>query len=124
MNKPTMPAAAVQCFVRGMLAGAIWLALWLPVTLPAAEGATVPEAFWSSPRSAQQVVDEEAVAATVRAWEQQPQHVIRIRHPLGERGLLRAEELRDWLVALGVPSTAVVVRAGDEDTQQLQLSVR
>lgn len=124
MNRPTMPVGAVQWFARSVLAGAIWVVLWLPVTLPAAEGATVPETFWSSPRSAQQVVEEEAVAATVRAWEQQPQRVIRIRHPLGESGLLRAEELRDWLVALGVPSTAVVVRAGDEDTRQLQLSVR
>lgn len=84
----------------------------------------VNSTLWSSPRNAAAIAAEPAIAAAVEAWHAQPRRVIVVRHAPGETGLLRAEELRDWLVALGVPSQAVDVRAGEDVGDRLQLRVR
>lgn len=84
----------------------------------------VSSGLWASPRNATAIAAEPAIAAAVEAWHAQPRRVIVVRHAPGETGLLRAEELRDWLVALGVPSQAIDVRAGEDVGERLRLRVR
>jgi hypothetical protein len=68
-------------------------------------------------------VQIEELREVVAAWEAREQQRIRIRHAVGEAGLLWAEELRDWLVALGVPTAAIEVRAGEVERVRLELSI-
>jgi len=68
----------------------------------AAEWLLPPEA-WARPRD----------GAAVRAWMAAPEgSTLVIRYPGGEAGLVWASELRDWLVALGVPPAALSLAPG------------
>lgn len=89
----------------GALAAALVLAL-----APAAAAASqwrVDEAAWAQPRSGAAVLGIDAVAEAVTAWSRATGALLVIRYPGGAAGSLRAAELHDWLVALGVPSRRI-----------------
>ena len=50
-----------------------------------------------------------------------PGSVLQIRYPGGESGSLWAEELRDWLVALGIPQARLKVEPGSADEESIDL---
>jgi len=79
---------------------------------------------WARPRSGDMVTALPAVRQAVRAWSQAPSAALELRHPRGERGLLWAEELRDWLVALGVPGAAVELTPASDLEDALHLAPR
>ena len=84
-------------------------------------GCAVSAAEWSRPRSAAMVRALPGVRDCVQAWLATPdRHLILVSAP-GEEGGLWATELRDWLVALGVPSSAIELRAVGTDKEQLLL---
>lgn len=81
---------------------------------------------WARPRSGDSLVQMPALTSTVRdylAQRNQGERRIVIRHPSGEEGVLWAEELRGWLVALGVPSTDISVDAGSAREDAIELAV-
>lgn len=78
---------------------------------------------WLRPRDAQRVLSFDALAAAVRAWDQEPDAAITIHYPGGDEGLLWASQLRDWLVALGVPSSAIVTAPGNARPDALSVTV-
>ena len=81
----------------------------------------VSAAEWSRPRSAAMVRALPGVRECVRAWlADRKRHVVLVSTP-DEEGRLWASELRDWLVALGVPSAAVELRAVGVDKERLVL---
>jgi hypothetical protein len=80
-------------------------------------------ADWSRPRSGEMVRELAPVAECVRAWHRDPQQRLVLIHVAGEDGSLWAVELRDWLVALGVPSSAIELRAVGVDPDVLTLRV-
>lgn len=78
----------------------------------ASEWSLPPEA-WARPRDGAYVAGLAPVRAAVRAWMSAPDgSTLTIRYPGGEDGLIWASELRDWLVALGVPPAAVSLVPG------------
>ncbi|NIR61295.1 MAG: hypothetical protein GWO02_18250 [Gammaproteobacteria bacterium] len=79
---------------------------------------------WSRPRAGEVLVELEALRATVRDWTRTVNGRIEVRHPGGEEGSLWAAELRDWLVALGVPSKKVVTVPGYARSDAIGLIVR
>ena len=85
--------------------------LTLSLPLHAADSWTLPASMWSRPRSGAAVLDMAPVADAVRAWQaavrEHPQARLVLVHAGGEEGSLWAAELRDWLVALGVPPDAI-----------------
>ncbi|WP_148051426.1 hypothetical protein [Inmirania thermothiophila] len=96
--------------------------------LAAASAAAAPvrwldAAAWARPRDGAYVRTLAPVAETVRAYLQAPHARIVIRYPSGEEGILWAEELRAWLVALGVPSAQVETLPGSGRDDALALSV-
>lgn len=102
------------CLLLGLLPG---LAAAGPVLeLDAAE--------WARPRTAESVLSMTPLREAVRTWEQMPSARLVIRHPRGEAGLFWADELRNWLVALGVPSRSIAVEAGGGLEDRVELSVR
>ncbi len=48
---------------------------------------------------------------------------ILIRHPRGEEGVLWAEELRGWLVALGIPSQDIALGPASSRVDAIELAV-
>lgn len=72
-----------------------------------AESWTLDESAWSRPRTGERVRAMEPVNAAVNAWLAQPDARLVLRHASGEEGSLWAAELKDWLVALGVPADRI-----------------
>ncbi|MDH3670163.1 MAG: hypothetical protein OES46_03255 [Gammaproteobacteria bacterium] len=99
----------------------MWLLALLLLTLPApllAESVMITADQWASPRSGESITRFERLNKLVQALDQSPDNQILIRYAEGETGTLWAEELRSWLVSLGIPSGRIVLNAdlGQSDT--------
>lgn len=81
-------------------------------------------ADWARPRSGSTVVGMAPLPEVVHAWSSSRDKDIAILHVGGEEGELRARELRDWLIALGVPGNRIQRLVGGTDPQALQLELR
>lgn len=85
---------------------------------------------WARPRTGESLVRMPALKRTVRDYlgrkdgknDQRGQHIL-IRHPRGEEGVLWAEELRGWLVALGIPSADITVSPESSRMDAVELAV-
>jgi hypothetical protein len=97
-------------FLRALSA----MALLLPGASVAAESWRLDAFEWSRPRTGQAVLSMAPVAEAVRSWSDAADARLLIHYPGGEEGVLWASELRDWMVALGVPSAHLRLVAGSE----------
>lgn len=88
----------------------VLLLVVLPMPL-SAESISITADQWASPRRGESVVRFERLAKLVEAFNQSPDDQILIRHAKGEVGTLWAEELRSWLVSLGIPSSRIALTA-------------
>lgn len=102
----------------------VWLLLLLPALASADSTFTLDAAEWSRPRSGDAVVAMPTVREAVRTWSQTSAAELVVRHPRGEAGVLWAEELRDWLVALGVPGAAITLDAAGRAEDLVELRIR
>lgn len=93
------------------------------VAAQAEEACEVTAEDWSRPRSAAMVVALPGVRACVARWQQDPRQRLVIVHAAGEEGALWAAELRDWLIALGVPGARIQSRAVGTDGERVLLRV-
>jgi len=62
---------------------------------------------WEIPRHGEALLKHAELGRIVKQWMANPLSTIEIRYPGGEEGEIWVQELMDWLVALGVPSTAM-----------------
>lgn len=78
---------------------------------------------WDMPRHGETLIKQPQLGEMVRAWMADPNARIEIRYPGGEEGELWMRELMDWLIALGVPSSAMtsIPGSGGEDVIKLVL---
>jgi hypothetical protein len=90
---------------------------------------------WARPRTGESLVQMPALKRTVRVYlgkdgsqsagqEDRRGQRILIRHPRGEEGVLWAEELRGWLVALGIPFADIEVSADSSRIDAIELAVK
>ena len=99
--------------------------LLLLFSLPGfAEPTTLTAEDWARPRSGAALAQHEGLARLVQAFEREPDRVIVIAHGTGEDGQLWAEELRSWLVALGVSSARLQLESRPGLHEALILDVR
>lgn len=96
----------------------------LATPLHAADEWSIAVDDWLRPRSGESVLQMPGLAAAIRAWQSTPDAVVVIRYPGGEEGVLWAEELRSWLVGLGVPSSAVQLAPGTHHRDRIVVAVR
>lgn len=98
-------------FILGMLSGA-------------ADTLTLTAADWAPPRRAETLAANAALAALVHELDSRPQALLQIRHAGGAAGSDLAQQLRDALVALGLPSarSRLVPAAADADRLILEIS--
>ena len=78
---------------------------------------------WARPRSGHAVAAMPAVRSLVQQWSKNTSDVIVIRYPGGESGNLWALELRDWLVALGIPASTIVIQPGSPNGDEVLLEI-
>jgi len=81
---------------------------------------------WARPRSGESLVEMPALKSAVREYlggDSRREQRIVIRHPRGEEGVLWAEELRGWLVALGIPSTDIAVSPKSARADAIEVAV-
>ena len=102
---------AMMLFVLGLLPGA-------------AESLSLAAADWVPPRRAEALATHRPLGEFVRTLERYDMGVLRIRHAGGELDSRFAEQLRDALVALGVPAARIrlVPAAADADRLILEFS--
>jgi len=62
---------------------------------------------WASPRQAETFLQHEGIGQLVRALLQAPEARLLLRYPDNEWGDIWGEELRSWLVSLGVSSDRI-----------------
>jgi len=86
-----------------------------------AEQAELPLAQWPTPPSGESVASLESVKRIVMAFDQEESERIVIRYPGGDAGTAWAEELRDWLVALGISSSRVLLQPGSGKAETIVL---
>jgi len=79
---------------------------------------------WARPREGVSMVRMPPLAEVVEAWGQRPGQRLIVRYPGGEEGLLWANELRSWLVALGMPSTYLELVAGSRQPDRIELELK
>jgi len=78
---------------------------------------------WARPHDGASMVQMPPLPEVVKAWEQQPTQRLIVRYPGGEEGQLWANELRSWLVALGIPSEYQELVAGSRRPDQIELEL-
>ncbi len=79
---------------------------------------------WEIARSGESVLSLPVLNKVVNAWLKEKQKTIEIQYPGGEEGEFWVQELTDWLVSLGVPSSSMqtVPGSGADDMIKFQLS--
>lgn len=108
---------------RTVHALALLVGMAIALSARAAPDCEVSAEEWSRPRSAAMVVALPGVRDCVARWQQDPRQRLVIVHAAGEEGALWAAELRDWLVALGVPSARLQRRAVGADPERVRLRI-
>lgn len=92
----------------------------------AADSVQISADEWATPRSGERIVSMPGLAPLIHDYLQQTDARLVMSHPGGEQGSLWAEELRAWLVALGIDSEHVVLEPGSAraDVITLMLDIR
>jgi hypothetical protein len=78
---------------------------------------------WARPRDGAAMVQMPPLPEVIATWERQSGQRLIVRYPGGEEGLLWANELRSWLVALGIPSDRQELVAGSRQPDQIELEL-
>lgn len=78
---------------------------------------------WDIPRHGEALIKMPELGKIAQQWAEHPDSIIEMRYPGGEEGELWVQELMDWMVALGIPSSAMirVPGSGAEDIINLVL---
>ncbi len=107
-----------------MLKRSLFLLPLLAINAPAAETVVISSAEWARPRSGETLARMPGLVQIARRlFETRHGHIL-VRHPGGEEGVLWAEELRGWLVALGVTSTQINLVPGTSHPDVIELELK
>ena len=85
----------------------ISLATVLWVTTCGAQTIELAPEFWLSPRSGQMVRDNPQLQSIVAIYLQSPLARVRLHHQKRDESTAQAEELRGWLIALGIEADPI-----------------
>jgi hypothetical protein len=88
-----------------------------------ADSFTISADDWAQPRSGAEMAAMAPVRAAVQDWMKHPGYHIVILHSGDDIGSLWSSEVQDWLVSLGIPSTAIEKRISGQDENSVTLSV-
>jgi hypothetical protein len=89
----------------------------------AAQTFVVPPELWDRPRSGTTIREQPAIRQAVNASLAQPGSRLVLHHAAGQEGLLAAEELRSWLIALAVDGGRISLRGGLKPAEPLRIEL-
>lgn len=69
---------------------------------------------WDISRHGEVLLNVSELSTIVKRWMENTQQKIELRYPGGEEGELWVEELKGWLVSLGVPSNVILLSPGSD----------
>ena len=99
------------CSTAMCLRVAALIPLLLLYSLPLrADSVSITADRWAAPRSGEAVAGWSELRELMSAFDRRADTRIVIYHAPGETGSLWAEELRSWLVSLGVPSSRIMLK--------------
>lgn len=78
---------------------------------------------WSVERNAQSILSIPALSRAMQDFQATPGSQLLIRHPEGEVGSQWGQELKSWLIALGVPSLDLEIVSGSADVNTIEIEV-
>ena len=78
---------------------------------------------WAVPKQATTIIAMPVINKTMQTMLQHPNSMLQIRFPGGDEGTLWANELRSWLVALGLASERIELIPGSASRTALELEV-
>ena len=76
---------------------------------------------WPDRRTTNTVLSILAIKKLLELFVENPRHQVTIRYPGGHKGNAWALELREWLVALGIPSNYIVLEPASGGQDRLLL---
>lgn len=89
-----------------------------------AQRLTLTAEQWAGVRGVEGVVGLPGLADLLAAFERQPDGALVVYHASHDRAAARAETLRAWLVALGVPSARIALERAPAAAESLVIEVR
>ena len=99
--------------------------LFLPaLSLATEQTFTLTADLWARPRTGVSVVRMTPVASAVDAMLQTPGSVLVLRYPGGDEGSLWVQELKAWLISLGIDSQHIETLPGGAEHGRIELSVK
>jgi len=78
---------------------------------------------WAIPRHGERMLKLPEMKQLVLQWQENTQQIIEISYPGGENGELWLRELKDWFIALGIPSVKLKAIAGSGSKDIIKLTV-
>ena len=78
---------------------------------------------WARPRTGDVIPEFDSLRAAVVYWDKGINFALLIRYPGEDSGEIWASELRDWFIALGIPSDYILLASGSQDADEITLLV-
>ncbi|VAW61474.1 hypothetical protein MNBD_GAMMA10-846 [hydrothermal vent metagenome] len=78
---------------------------------------------WDMARHGEALLKVAQLAQIVNEWQKSRQQKIQLRYPGGEEGELWVEELKDWLVSLGIPSANIELAPGSDAQDVINMAL-
>ncbi len=102
---------------------AMWL-LVIPVSAFCGQSWDISATEWARPRHGDWLVRQPALVAAIEQLQQDTEARLQILYPGGDEGVLWAEELQAWLVALGVGSERIERAPGSGAADRIQVRIK
>ena len=99
-----------------------WLALAFWPGFTFAQSVVVPADLWLAPRSGQAIRNNAQISKALDSYFQLAQARVRLHHHKRDESSAQAEELRGWLIALGIEASRIEL-VEDSPTDQLTLDI-
>lgn len=99
------------------------LLLTLPYTVYGEASWEISAQEWAQPRHGEWLISHPALSGAVDQLQRNPQSRLQVRYPGGDEGVLWAQELQSWLVALGLGSERIELVPGSSKADRIQLKV-
>ena len=101
----------------------VFLVLLMPVAVYGEASWEISAQEWAQPRHGDWLVQQPALSGAIALLQQQPDSHLQVRYPGGDEGVLWAEELQSWLVALGLASNRIELVPGSSKADLIQLNI-
>ena len=97
--------------------------IFLAAQIAYADKAVITAEQWARPRNGIMIVQSDSLYKLVHKFNKSKDKYLSIRYKTGDEGILWAEELRAWLVALGIPSSKVMLLPGLEVDNRIEIEL-